>query len=168
MEGSDYKLTEHTIGPLPWNKEGPPLLVTAGNRGEIIPAQIERVGKFGDGIITTYVSEDDIRKLREVCAEAMARHGRPRPDFPLCVYTTVCIENDVAKAETMTRDFLEKYYGGGVNFRGMMGLGPAAAVADVIQRYRTAGVSDLCIRLVGENQVAQMERFVAEVLPKLK
>lgn len=164
-EGNDYKLTEHTIGPLPWNKEGPPLLVTAGNRGEIIPAQIERVGKFGDGIITTYVSEDDIGKLREVCAEAMARHGRPRPDFPLCVYTTVCIENDAAKAESMTRDFLEKYYGGGVNFRGMMGLGPASVVAEVIQRYQAAGVSDLCIRLVGENQVAQMERFVSEVLP---
>ena len=164
-EGIDYKLTEHTIGPLPWNKEGPPLLVTAGNRGEIIPAQIERVGKFGDGIITTYVSEDDIRKLREVCAEAMARHGRPRPDFPLCVYTTVCIENDSAKAESRTRDFLEKYYGGGVNFRGMMGLGPASVVAQVIQRYQAAGVSDLCIRLVGENQVAQMEKFVREVLP---
>ena len=27
--------------------------------------------------------------VREVCAEAMARHGRPRPDFPLCVYTTI-------------------------------------------------------------------------------
>ena len=110
-------------------------------------------------------SEDDIRKLREVCAEAMARHGRPRPDFPLCVYTTVCIENDSAKAESRTRDFLEKYYGGGVNFRGMMGLGPAPVVAEVIQRYQGAGVSDLCIRLVGENQVAQMEKFVREVLP---
>ncbi|MBM3341903.1 MAG: LLM class flavin-dependent oxidoreductase [Betaproteobacteria bacterium] len=165
MQGSDYKLTEHTIGPLPWNEVGPPVLITAGNRGEIIPAQIERVGKFGDGIITTYVNEDDIRKLREVCAEAMARHGRANPNFPLCVYTTVCIENDVAKAEAMTADFLDKYYGGGVNFRGMMGLGPAAAVADVLERYKAAGVTDLCIRLVGENQVAQLQRFIAEVLP---
>jgi hypothetical protein len=41
-EGIDYKLTEHTIGPLPWNKEGPPLLVTAGNRGEIIHHLRER------------------------------------------------------------------------------------------------------------------------------
>jgi alkanesulfonate monooxygenase SsuD/methylene tetrahydromethanopterin reductase-like flavin-dependent oxidoreductase (luciferase family) len=166
-QGSDYKLTEHTIGPLPWTDKGPPLLVTAGNRGEIISAQIERVGKFGDGIITTYVTEEDIRKLREVCAEAMAKHGRPNSQFPLCVYTTVCIENDVAKAEAMTRDFLDKYYGGGVNFRGMMGLGPAAAVADVIKRYEAAGVSDLCIRLVGTDQVAQMRRLIAEVLPAL-
>ena len=168
MAGSDYKLTDHTIGPLPWNAEGPPLLVTAGNRGEIIPAQIERVGKFGDGLITTYVTEDDIRKLREVCAEAMARHGRPRPDFPLCVYTTIRLEQEVAKAESLTREFLDKYYGGGISFRGMMGLGPAQAVADVVQRYKAAGVTDLCIRLVGEDQVAQLQQFIRDVLPLLK
>lgn len=168
MEGSDFKLTEHTIGPLPWNEAGPPLLVTAGNRGEIIPAQIERVGKFGDGVVTTYVTEDDIRNLRVVCAEAMAKHNRPRPDFPLCVYTTVRLESDIGKAEALTRDFLDKYYGGGVNFRGMMGLGPAAAVIDVMKRYEAAGVTDLCVRLVGEDQVAQLQRFIGEVLPALR
>ena len=167
-EGSGYKLTAHTIGPLPWNEEGPPLLVTAGNRGEFIPAQIERVGKFGDGVITTYVTEDDIRKLREVCAEAMAKHGRPRPDFPLCVYTTIRLEDDAAKAESLTHEFLEKYYGGGVNFRGMMGLGPASAVVEVLKRYEAAGVTDLCIRLVGEDQVAQLEQLIADVLPAMR
>ena len=166
-EGNGFKLTEHTIGPLPWNEEGPPLLVTAGNRGEFIPAQIERVGKFGDGVITTYVTEDDIRQLRVVCTQAMAKHGRPRADFPLCVYTTIRLEDNIAKAESLTREFLDKYYGGGVNFRGMMGLGPAAAVIDVMKRYEAAGVTDLCVRLVGEDQVAQLQQFIADVLPNL-
>ena len=169
-EGNGFKLTEHTIGPLPWNEAGPPLLVTAGNRGEIIPAQIERVGRFGDGVITTYVNEDDIRQLRMVCAEAMAKHGRVKvnaPNFPMCVYTTIRLESDVAKADSLTSAFLEKYYGGGVNFRGMMGLGPASAVIDVLKRYEAAGVTDLCIRLVGEDQVAQLEQFIAEVLPAM-
>ena len=167
-EGNGLKLTEHTIGPLPWNEEGPPLLVTAGNRGEFIPAQIERVGKFGDGVITTYVTEDDICRLRVVCADAMVKHRRPRADFPLCVYTTVRLEDNMAKAESLTREFLDKYYGGGVNFRGMMGLGPAAAVIDVMKRYEAAGVTDLCVRLVGEDQVAQLQQFIADVLPALK
>lgn len=169
-EGNGFKLTEHTIGPLPWNIEGPPLLVTAGNRGEMIPAQIERVGKFADGVITTYVNEDDIRQLRVVCAEAMAKHGRlknDKADFPMCVYTTIRMENDVAKAESLTNAFLEKYYGGGVNFRGMMGLGPASAVIDVLKRYEAAGVTDLCIRLVGDDQVAQLQQFIADVLPAM-
>ncbi len=167
-EGRGFKLTEHTIGPLPWTDAGPPLLVTAGNRGEIIPAQIERVGKFGDGVVTTYVTEDDIRKLRGLCVAAMEKHGRGSAKFATCVYTTVRLEADVAKAEALTTDFLNKYYGGGVNFRGMMGLGPAAAVIDVMKRYEAAGVTDLCIRLVGEDQVAQLAWFIRDVLPALK
>lgn len=167
-EGRGFKLTEHTIGPLPWNEAGPPLLVTAGNRGEIIPAQIERVGKFGDGVVTTYVTEDDIRKLRELCVAAMEKHGRASAGFSTCVYTTVRLEADAAKAEALATDFLNKYYGGGVNFRGMMGLGPAAAVIDVLKRYEAAGVTDLCVRLVGEDQVAQLEWFIRDVLPALK
>jgi len=164
-EGHGFKLTEHTIGPLPWTEAGPPILITAGNRGDVIPAQIDRVGRLGDGVITTYVTEDDIRALNDACLAAFDKHGRPRSSFPLCVYTTVCIEPDRAKAETMTREFLDRYYGGGVNYRGLMGLGPVAAVIETLKRYEAAGVTDLCVRFVGEDQVAQVEQFIEGVLP---
>lgn len=164
-EGNGFRLTEHSIAPLPWREEGPPLLVTAGNRGEIIPAQIDRVGRLGDGVITTYLTDDDCRSLRAACDEAFERHGRPRPGFPLCVYTTVRIENDAASAEAVTREFLQKYYGGGVNFRGLMGLGPAAAVIDTLKRYEAAGVTDLCVRFAGTDQLAQLEQFIRDVVP---
>ena len=65
----------------------------------------------------------------------------------------------------LTRDFLEKYYGGGVNYRGLMGLGPAAAVIDTLKRYEAAGVTDLCVRFAGADQVEQLERFTREVAP---
>ncbi|HZF05900.1 MAG TPA: LLM class flavin-dependent oxidoreductase, partial [Patescibacteria group bacterium] len=57
------ELVEHTIGPLPWNAAGPPVLITAGNRGEFLPAQFERFARLGDGIITTYVEADECRRL---------------------------------------------------------------------------------------------------------
>ena len=164
-EGRGFKLSGHTIGPLPWTEAGPPVLITAGNRGEIIPAQIDRVGRLGDGVITTYLTDDDCRKLRELCDEALAKHHRPRPGFPLCVYTTVRIEDDAAKAEALTRDFLQKYYGGGVSFKGLMGLGPPRAVVDVLKRYADAGATDICIRFAGTDQVPQMERFIRDVAP---
>jgi alkanesulfonate monooxygenase SsuD/methylene tetrahydromethanopterin reductase-like flavin-dependent oxidoreductase (luciferase family) len=53
--GEDVELVEHTIGPLPWNPTGPPVLITAANRGEMLPAQFDRFARLGDGIITTYV-----------------------------------------------------------------------------------------------------------------
>lgn len=166
--GSDFRLTGHTVGPLPWNEAGPPILITAGNRGEFIPAQIDRVGRLGDGVITTYLTDEDCRRLRAACDEAFARHGRWRPGFPLCVYTTVRIEQDVARAEALTREFLQKYYGGGVSYRGLMGLGPAAAVIETLRRYETAGVTDLCIRFAGSDQLSQVERLIKEVAPAFR
>ena len=83
----------------------------------------------------------------------------------MCVYTTVRIEDDVVKAEALTREFLQKYYGGGVSFNGLMGLGPAGAVADVLKRYEKAGVTDICIRFAGTDQLPQLEKFIRDVLP---
>ena len=164
-DGADFKLTGHTIGPLPWKEAGPPILITAGNRGDIIPAQIDRVGRIGDGVITTYLTDDDCRKLRELCEESFEKHRRPRPGFPMCVYTTVRIEDEAAKAEAVTADFLRKYYGGGVNFRGLMGLGSPASVIATLKRYEAAGVTDVCIRFAGTDQVSQLERLIEDVAP---
>jgi alkanesulfonate monooxygenase SsuD/methylene tetrahydromethanopterin reductase-like flavin-dependent oxidoreductase (luciferase family) len=164
-QGSDLDLVDHTIGPLPWRSEGPPILITAGNRGELLPAQFERFGRLGDGIITTYVNFEEIPVIRERAREALARHGRPRADFPLVVYTTVRLDDDVATAQRVTTDFLATYYGGGVHERGAMGLGPAPVVTELLGRYAAAGVTDLCVRFIGHDQQAQLERFTAEVLP---
>jgi alkanesulfonate monooxygenase SsuD/methylene tetrahydromethanopterin reductase-like flavin-dependent oxidoreductase (luciferase family) len=167
-KGSDFALADHTIGPLPWNPEGPPVLITAGNRGEMLPAQFDRFARLGDGIITTYLHAEECRTVRERAEEALVQRGRAGADFSLCVYTTVRMENDVATAERVTTEFLATYYGGGVHSRGLMGLGPADAVVSALQRYAAFGVTDLCVRFVGDDQLSQMERFTTEVLPRLR
>jgi alkanesulfonate monooxygenase SsuD/methylene tetrahydromethanopterin reductase-like flavin-dependent oxidoreductase (luciferase family) len=164
----DVDLTDHTIGPLPWNSAGPPVLITAANRGEMLAAQFDRFGRLGDGIITTYVHAEECRLVRERAEEALARHGRAGAGFTLCVYTTVRMEDDPREAERVTEKFLATYYGGGVHSRGTMGLGPADVVLAALGRYAAAGVSDLCIRFVGDDQLAQLERFTAEVWPAIR
>jgi len=163
----DVDLCDHTVGPLPWNEAGPPVLITAGNRGELLPAQFERFARLGDGIITTYLDIDECRQVRARAEEALARHGRVVTNVPLCVYTTVRMDDDPGKAERDTREFLAAYYGGGVHVRGLMGLGPAPEVIRSLRRYAEAGVTDLCVRFVGEDQMPQLERFTREVLPAL-
>ena len=164
----DVELVDHTIGPLPWSLAGPPVLITAGNRGEMLPAQFDRFARLGDGIITTYLYTEECRLVRERALEALARYGRALADFPLCVYTTVRLEDDVRTAERVTVEFLATYYGGGVHQRGVMGLGPAGAVIAALQPYAAAGVTDLCIRFAGDGQLAQLERFTTEVLPAFR
>jgi alkanesulfonate monooxygenase SsuD/methylene tetrahydromethanopterin reductase-like flavin-dependent oxidoreductase (luciferase family) len=166
--GDDATLADHTVGPLPWNEAGPPVLITAGNRGELLPAQFERFARLGDGIITTYLEPDECRLVRTRAEEALARHRRALPGFPLCVYTTVRMEKDAQTAQRVTAEFLATYYGGGVHMRGLMGLGPAEVVVAALRRYAAAGVTDLCIRFAGDDQLPQMERFTAEVLPALR
>ena len=156
------------VGPLPWHEAGPPVLITAGNRGELLPAQFDRFARLGDGIITTYLHAEECRLVRERAEEALARHGRARPDFPLCVYTTVRLDDDPRTAERVTTEFLATYYGGGVHSRGTMGLGPADAVIAALRRYAAAGATDLCLRFVGDDQLAQLERFTTDVLPALR
>ena len=105
---------------------GPPVLITAGNRGELLPAQFERFGRLGDGIITTYVH------VEEMPDRARARAGgagaaRPAP----CGLSALRVHDGAARrrrgtAERVTTEFLATYYGGGVHERGAMGLGPAA------------------------------------------
>ena len=170
LEGHGYRLAEHAIGPLPWTADGPPVLITAGNRGEVYPAQLERFGKLGDGIITTYISPEQCSSLRERAAAALEAHGRARPDFPLCVYTTVRLDDDVQAAERVTDAFLATYYGGstGAHQRGLMGLGPADVTISMLKAYEAAGVTDMCIRFSGEDQRQQLERFTREVLPAFR
>src|SRR5688572_18041189 len=165
--GEDYELTGHTFGPLPWTEAGPPVLITAGNRGEMLPAQFERFARLGDGIITTYIHPEECGVIRELAEAALARHGRAGAAFPLCVYTTVRMEDDVRTAERVTTEFLAAYYGGGVSERGLMGLGPRDVVVGALRRYAEAGATDLCIRFIGDDQLAQLERFTREVLPEL-
>ena len=164
-EGAGFKLTDHTIGPLPWTEQGPPIFITAGNRGQLFPAQLDRFARLGDGIITTYLTDADIRDLRNQCDEALARHGRKLPGFPMCVYTTVRLDDDVARAEATTATFIRQYYGTAMNHPGLMGLGPADKVIEILKRYEIAGVTDLCIRFAGTDQIAQMEQFIEQVVP---
>lgn len=163
----DVTLTDHTIGPLPWTEAGPPVLITAGNRGELLPAQFDRFARLGDGIVTTYIEAEECRLVRERAEAALARHGRVLGAFPLCVYTTVRMDDDPGIAVRDTRAFLAAYYGGGVHQRGTMGLGPADAVIAALRRYAAAGATDLCVRFVGDDQLAQLERFTREVFPAL-
>ena len=97
----------------------------------------------------------------------MERHGRSNPEFPLAVYTTVRLDDDVESARRATDEFLATYYGGSrpLQDRGIMGLGPADAVIAALKRYEEVGVTDLCIRFSGDDQRAQLERFSREVLP---
>lgn len=166
--GNGFELRDHTIAPLPWEPAGPPILMPAGKGGVFRFAQLDRFGRLGDGIITTYLDDEQCRTLRRLGEEALERHDRALPEFPMCVYTTVRIDDDSAAAESVTQEFLAKYYGRPAeDHGGLMGLGGAGVVVELLGRYAAAGVTDVCIRFAGDDQTHQVERFITDVLPAL-
>ena len=167
-QGSAFTLAEHTIGPLPWTGAGPPVLITAGNGGNMLPVAVDRFARLGDGLIATRIYAEECRTLREQAQEALDRHGRSLPDFPIVAYTTVRIEDDSATAQQVNEAFLLAYYGPRMRERGTVGLGPSDAVIDALRQYEAAGVTDVCVRFAGDGQLAQLDRFTREVLPAFR
>ena len=84
-----------------------------------------------------------------------ARAGRDPDAFDGAMYLTVCIDDDIARAEARIGEFLEAYYPG----RGEMMkknqawfAGPAAAVADRLAGYADAGLTHFVIRFTGDHE----------------
>ena len=42
-------------------------------------------------------------------------------------------------------------------------MGPSLVI-DTLKRYKAAGVTDLCIRFAGADQIPQLEQFIHEVV----
>lgn len=164
--GSGFDLVDHTIAPLPWNSEGPPILMPAGKGGRFRKVQLDRFARLGDGIITTYLTDEQCCSLRILADEALEREGRQLPNFPMCVYTTIRLDADPQAALATTNEFLAKYYGTPAqDHGGLMALGPPEHAVDLLRRYAAAGVTDLCIRFAGDDQRDQVEKFITDVVP---
>ena len=81
--------------------------------------------------------------------------GRDLDAFDGAMYLTVCIDDDIARAEARIGEFLEAYYPG----RGEMMkknqawfAGPATSVADGLAGYADAGLTHFVIRFTGDHE----------------
>jgi hypothetical protein len=81
--------------------------------------------------------------------------GRGLDAFDGAMYLTVCIDDDIARAEARIGQFLESYYPG----RGEMMkksqawfAGPAPAVAEKLAGYADAGLTHFVIRFTGDHE----------------
>ncbi|MBI3965724.1 MAG: LLM class flavin-dependent oxidoreductase [Chloroflexi bacterium] len=166
-EGSGYRMNGVTVGPLPYRRGGPAVWVTCGNGGQELPAQVRRVARYGNGLIANRVVADDVRALRERLRPALREQGRELHELELAVYLTVRIDDDRDRAEAAMRRFLDGYYGRPVSEKGSP-VGPPEEAVRTIAELWDAGVTHAIVRFAGEDQIPQTERFLGEVLPKLR
>src|SRR5262245_8806465 len=90
-----WQLKNAMIGPVPHRKGGPPIWMGGNTRGAM-----ERAARYFDGWFPISPTPEIFRQQWEE-ARAMRREGGRDPDaFDGAMYLTVCVDDDVARAES--------------------------------------------------------------------
>lgn len=148
------------LGPLPWQKGGPPIW----GGGASAPA-IGRAAKFMDGWFPNGPASSRWKELwQEVQAQARAAGRDPAAIAP-CTYLTLAVDENTARADERMDAFMTAYYGKRPDVtakRDICFAGPASAAADWLRGYVDAGARNLVLRFAGEHERQQ------EIIAKLR
>ena len=172
--GEIFKFKNVTMLPKPVQKPCPIWIASnprstgelEGPPGEI-ELNIDRVGKYADGWMTTMVDPEEFKEDAEKVTEALRRHHRENSQFGMCLYYNVNMNNDKQKAAAEATDFLMKYYRedpSGILDK-WVAYGTRKDCAEKLDGFVKAGVNTFSIRFVAWDQVEQLKRFSKEVLP---
>jgi len=172
--GEIFKFKNVTMLPKPVQKPCPIWIASnprstgelEGPPGEI-ELNIDRVGKYADGWMTTMVDPEEFKEDAEKVTEALRRHHLENSQFGMCLYYNVNMNNDKQKAAAEATDFLMKYYRedpSGILDK-WVAYGTRKDCAEKLDGFIKAGVNSFSIRFVAWDQVEQLKRFSKEVLP---
>ena len=167
FDGRHFHLDDVTLHPRPVQEGGIPLLLAThfrtGSEG-----QARRAARYSDGIIAITDSPEEYARTVAKVEELALFEGRDPARLQRAYYLTVHIDDDAAAARAQADDFLMAYYG--VNHWGDSWgpWGPATLVAQRMRAFAQAGADHLIVRFASWDQLAQWERFEAEVLPAFR
>lgn len=172
-DGEIFKFKDVTMLPKPVQKPCPIWIASnprstgelEGPPGEI-ETNIDRVGKYADGWMTTMVDPEEFKEDAAKVTEALRKHHRESSRFGMCLYYNVNMNSDKQKAAAESTDFLMKYYRedpSGILDK-WVAYGNRKDCAEKLDGFAKAGVNTFSIRFVAWNQVEQLKRFSEEVL----
>lgn len=173
VTGEFFELEEATIGFGP--DDHIPIYVAAAaiDPTEGFPPTIrERLQRYGDGWIPITLEPDEYTVGLEQVRQTIGETDRDPDAITASYYLDVVLAATEEEAIEEAREFYLAYYRGDpdhgteesegftdaeVSQNGI--FGPPAVVAERIREYDDAGVEELIVRFVGENQRQQLRRF---------
>ena len=167
FKGRFTQFSAVSIDPKPVQKPGPPIWV--GGRSD---AALTRAGRQGDGWVAYVVQADRYAQSLDKIRAAADAAGRKLEGFAAAHLAFVTIGRDWESAKTVWAEALTKRYA--QNFEPLARkygiIGTPEQCAEQLDRFRAAGCNYVILSPIGPaaQDREQVERFAAEVLPKLR
>jgi probable F420-dependent oxidoreductase len=137
--------------------------ILIGGRSE---AALRRTARFGDGWLPMWLSPETLAERSARLRELSAEHGRAEPSITLLIL--VHVDEDLERSRREAAEHLEGQYKLPLHVvERWAALGPREQVAETLQLYLDAGVSELILMTLGRAPLVQYERL-AEVCSLLK
>ena len=172
-EGEYVSFKDVLIEPQPV-QQPVPILVTSNPRPDQPRNRergLRRVARLGDGWMTTFQRPEIVAEYLAEIRHYAAEDGRELDDdFEVAVYHNVNLNDDREAAFAEAKRYLDEYYmtdyaRGAVET--WVALGGAAECAAKVREFEAAGATTVMLRFAADDQAAQYERVVEEVLPLL-
>jgi alkanesulfonate monooxygenase SsuD/methylene tetrahydromethanopterin reductase-like flavin-dependent oxidoreductase (luciferase family) len=164
--GRHFQLEEVSLGLRPLQQPSVPLWL-AGS----VDNALRRVLRLGDGWFPNPASPQVFAAQWERLQTLAQDMGQDAHTLHRCVYTTLNINDDEAKAEQEMRAFVEGYYNAPydtmVRQQGLC-AGTVARCVAWLNEFVAAGVQTLVLRFGGPDQLGQLERCARDVLPQVR
>jgi len=166
FSGRHFQLQDVSLGLRPHHDSGIPMWI-AGS----VDNALRRVARLGDGWFPNPASPEIFAEQGQQLDDFARETGREPQTLHRAIYTTLNINEDVARAEQEMRTFIEEYYH--TPFEAMarrqsICFGSAETCVKWVKDFIAAGAQTIVIRFGGPDQFGQMERCAADVLPQVR
>jgi alkanesulfonate monooxygenase SsuD/methylene tetrahydromethanopterin reductase-like flavin-dependent oxidoreductase (luciferase family) len=171
--GKYYNFDNVDLLPRPQRRIPIVLAVNPISRDPVVTERaMRRVARLSDGWQTDGTPPAVFRARWQQVQEYAAEYGRAHEVTHNSLHLMININDDEAKAKREAVEFLDHYYGTGAisptKLDSWLAFGSPTAVVDKILAFVEAGCNTVVMRFTAPDQRGQLERCIADVMPKLK
>jgi alkanesulfonate monooxygenase SsuD/methylene tetrahydromethanopterin reductase-like flavin-dependent oxidoreductase (luciferase family) len=175
-QGKYYRLEGYQIVPKPVQTPCPIWIAVSPDRAVVgdegVERAMKRVATLGDGYISMAVSPEEMTRRLDAIDRHAREAGRDISNFEVAIHGMVNINDDKRAAYEESKYYFNNYYTPGYPSEDLLRIwlahGPPEECARLIQGWIDMGFTTPVLRFTSRNQIAQIERFIKDVLPLLR
>jgi probable F420-dependent oxidoreductase len=168
FHGKYYTCDSFSVSPIPQDSNRKIPIILGGQK----KIALRRSARLCDGIMPGHVTPEDIRRIREIAIEELAKNGRDASRFKIYSENIVSIAQTQKDAESKFFDnaYVKKIqYAKEIRKTGLVGT--PDTIKERIKEYESSGLQELVIIFADENVndlIHSMTVFADEVMPAFK